>query len=51
MPILKPPTCNKCGKEMTLFRVWPGFGGMRELRTFECKPCATVETLEVKSKF
>jgi predicted RNA-binding Zn-ribbon protein involved in translation (DUF1610 family) len=51
MPNQERPICPNCGKEMTLARVWPGFGGMREHRSFECKPCGTIETIEIKSKF
>lgn len=33
---------------MRLLKVLPGLGGMPALRVFQCAPCNTAETVEVK---
>jgi hypothetical protein len=41
------PHCTGCGQPMKLARVTPRFGGLPELRTFECRPCGSVITESV----
>ena len=43
-----PPNCSNCGKRMELARVTPRFGGLSELRSFECRPCGVVVTEAVE---
>jgi protein-S-isoprenylcysteine O-methyltransferase Ste14 len=38
--------CSTCGMPMRLTRITPRLGGLRELRTFECRPCNVVVTEE-----
>jgi hypothetical protein len=42
-----PPTCPHCGASMQLARVTPRAFGHPELRSFECRACREVVTLEV----
>jgi len=38
--------CATCGEFMTLARITPRLGGLRELRTFQCVNCGSVQTFE-----
>jgi hypothetical protein len=42
------PLCPNCGQAMKLARITPRFGGLPELRTFECRPCGTTSTEAVE---
>lgn len=42
------PKCPSCGKPMKLARVTPRFGGLPELRSFECRPCNVTLTEAVE---
>ncbi len=34
------PVCPHCGKLMRVARIVPRLGGLPELRSYECRPCA-----------
>ena len=39
------PVCPVCAHPMRLARLTPRFGGLPELRSFECRACRVVLTL------
>ena len=43
------PLCPNCSKPMRLARVTPRFGGLPELKTFECRPCGVTLTEAVEN--
>jgi hypothetical protein len=42
------PLCPMCARVMKLSRTMPRVGGLPELQTFECRPCAVVFTEPVE---
>jgi hypothetical protein len=42
-------SCPKCSNPMRLARVTPRFGGLPELRTFECRRCGVAVTEAVEN--